>query len=128
MESPMRFPLTKLEPLSGRDRVQPLLGELCAGAAEDDLLAAVSGLLAASASVRDAALTALPAVPAIAASSCPADPSITAVLWLAKHDASPGESALPGQPTRPPTCYTCGFSWPVSGKCCVWMLSDPPTR
>ena len=68
-----------------------LLNSLCAGAEADELPAAISGLLAASASVRAAALAALPSVPLLAAGKCPADAAVAAVLWLARFDASPGE-------------------------------------
>jgi hypothetical protein len=71
--------------------VQQLLNSLCAGAEADELPAAISGLLAASASVRAAALAALPSVPLLAAGDCPADAAVAAVLWLARFDASPGE-------------------------------------
>ena len=71
--------------------MQLLLSSLCAGIEADELPAAISGLLGASASVRAAALAALPSVPLLAAGECPADAAVAAVLWLARFDASPGE-------------------------------------
>lgn len=74
-----------------RDRVQPLLTDLCSGCAEADLPAALGGLLAAGAHVRAAALAALLSVPVLESGACPDDPRMSTTLWLAKFDASPGE-------------------------------------
>ncbi len=70
--------------------VQPLLAELCSGLSDEDLPAALAGLLADSALVRSAALAALPSQPSLEAGECPADDAVTAVLWLAQHDPSTG--------------------------------------
>lgn len=74
-----------------RDRVQPLLTDLCSGCEEGDLQPALGGLLAAGAHVRAAALAALPLVPVLESGTCPDDPRVSTTLWLAKFDASPGE-------------------------------------
>ena len=70
-----------------RDRVQPLLQSLCSGVLEDELEAAASGLLAAGAHVRAAALAALPHVPTLAEGVAPPD-DIIVLLHLACHDVS----------------------------------------
>ena len=70
--------------------IQPLLAELCSGLSDEDLPAALAGLLADSALVRSAALAALPSQPSLEAGECPADDAVTAVLWLAQHDPSTG--------------------------------------
>ena len=70
--------------------IQPLLAELCSGLGDEELPAALAGLLADSALVRSAALAALPSQPSLEAGECPADDAVTAVLWLAQHDPSAG--------------------------------------
>ena len=49
--------------LPPRDRILPLLKSLCSGASEEDLPAAVQGVVSEHAAVRSAALSALPCVP-----------------------------------------------------------------
>lgn len=83
-----------------RERVQPLLADLCAGCGEGDLPAALSGLLADGAHVRGAALAVLPAVPVLAGGTCPPDPAVSTMLWMAKFDASPGAPHPPRLPGR----------------------------
>ena len=67
-----------------------MLVELCEGVSNEELPAALSGLLADSAHVRAAALAALPSQPGLEAGQCPADDAVTAVLWLACNDPSSG--------------------------------------
>ncbi len=74
--------------------VQPLLAELCSGLSDEDLPAALAGLLADSALVRSAALAALPLQPSLEAGECPADDAVTALLWLAQHDPLTGALGL----------------------------------
>ena len=74
--------------------VQPLLAELCSGLSDEELPAALAGLLADSALVRSAALAALPSQPSLEAGECPADDAVTAVLWLAQNDPSTGAFQL----------------------------------
>jgi hypothetical protein len=70
-----------------RDRVQPLLRSLCAGATDAELPAATAGLLAPAAHVRAAALIALPHVPSLAEGVPPGGPPL-ATLHLARFDPS----------------------------------------
>ena len=70
-----------------------MLAELCSGVSDEELPAALSGLLADSALVRAAALAALPSQPSLEAGRCPTDDAVTAVLWLARNDPSSGASA-----------------------------------
>ncbi|KAK9804294.1 hypothetical protein WJX72_005256 [[Myrmecia] bisecta] len=69
-----------------RERIQPLLHELCAGLGPEQLWCALQGLLAAAPNVRAAALEALSSVPCLAQGACPHSLDVTSVLWLACHD------------------------------------------
>lgn len=72
-----------------RERVAPLLRALCSGVHDDDELnAALDGLLCASAFVRAAALTALPSVPTLAEGLPPRHPDSIAVMFIACNDVS----------------------------------------
>lgn len=76
-----------------RDRVVPLLSELCRGLKDDELPAAVGGLLLGSPAVRGAALAALPGVPLLNKGSPPPDPAVCAVLALARRDVDDDNAA-----------------------------------
>ncbi|KAK9857624.1 hypothetical protein WJX84_011127, partial [Apatococcus fuscideae] len=71
-----------------RARVEQLLERLCSGLLDEELPAALQGLLAGSAQVRASALAALHAVPCLAAGACPASPDSVVLLWMARCDVS----------------------------------------
>lgn len=77
--------------------MQPLLRSLCSGATDEDLPAAVSGLLVGSAAVSASALLALSAVPTLAEGLPPENVEVLAVLALARHDVDEDNAAAAQQ-------------------------------
>lgn len=57
--------------LCGRDKVGELLSQVCSGVGQEEMTAALQGLLAAAAHVRAAAITAMLDVPAFAEGAHP---------------------------------------------------------
>jgi hypothetical protein len=91
-------------PTPTRDRVQPLLRQLCSGVLDSDLPAAVGGLLAASPNVRGSL----------------GDGAGVAVSWVAKGAAHP-----------PASCQHVRLSWPKGARgaprCCLASAQGDPT-
>ncbi|KAK9866109.1 hypothetical protein WJX84_009505 [Apatococcus fuscideae] len=73
---------------SYRARVEQLLERLCSGLLDEELPAALQGLLAGSAQVRASALAALHAVPCLAAGACPTSSDSVVLLAMARCDVS----------------------------------------
>ncbi|CAG9462953.1 unnamed protein product [Pedinophyceae sp. YPF-701] len=69
-----------------RDRIEPVLHQLCAGCDDDELLPAARGLLSPAAFVRAMALRALPSAPSLGEGVPPADPAVVVLLLMACND------------------------------------------
>ena len=76
------FPHTRTH----RDRILPLLKSLCSGATEEDLPAAVRGVVSEHASVRAAALSALSCVPLLGEGLPLPGAQQLVELYIARHD------------------------------------------
>lgn len=76
-----------------RDRIVPLLKQLCSGTTDEELPAAIAGAVAPQAHVRAAALAALPCVPLLGEGHPPPAVQQVAELYMARYDPAEDNQA-----------------------------------